>query len=93
MCDTFSCDPLRFYVKNVMGAPGIIYLVCYFTLICIGYILRRILRMKAKKVDSIPIQHVKYDFGDSEFARECRESDIFSYKDLLYHKYRLQFYG
>ncbi|KAL4442577.1 hypothetical protein ABPG74_006979 [Tetrahymena malaccensis] len=92
-CYEFNCDPLRIYVKNVISLDIIPYLITYLTVLCLGYISRRILRMKPKKIDSIPIQHVKYDYDDSIFATECKEKDIFFYRDLLYHKYRLQFYG
>ncbi|KAL4467477.1 hypothetical protein ABPG72_004545 [Tetrahymena utriculariae] len=92
-CYKFNCDPLRIYVKNVISLQIIPFLITYLAVLCLGYISRRILRMKPKKIDSIPIQHVKYDYDDSIFATECKEKDIFFYRDLLYHKYRLQFYG
>ncbi|EAR93114.2 transmembrane protein, putative (macronuclear) [Tetrahymena thermophila SB210] len=92
-CIEFNCDPLRIYVKNVISIKIIPFFIAYLAVLCLGYISRRILRMKPKKIDSIPIQHVKYDYDDSIFATECKEKDIFFYRDLLYHKYRLQFYG
>lgn len=76
-------------MKNVISEKGVVYLIVYIFVICAGYVSRRILRMKMKKIDSIPIQHVKYDYGDTDFARECKEKDIFFYRDLLYHKYRI----
>lgn len=84
---------MSLYIKNVISAYGILYVLVYVCIVCLGYIMRRVLRMKAKKTDSIPIQHVKYDYGDAGFASECRVNDTFLYKDLLYHKYRLQVYG
>lgn len=84
---------MRLYAKYVISAYGMMYIVGYLGVISLGYIARRILRMKAKKSDSVPIQYVKYDYDDSDFARECQQNELFKCKDLLYHKYRLQFYG
>ncbi|EGR31082.1 hypothetical protein IMG5_118070 [Ichthyophthirius multifiliis] len=93
ICNDFDCDPAKYYVLNIISFKGILYIIFYLFVICLGYVSRRFLRMQPKKIDSIPIQYVKYDFDDQQFSKECRNSSNFQYKDLLYHKYRFQIYG
>lgn len=94
VCTEFYCEPIEFMTKFVTSVWGVISYLCLYMVIVVGYIIRRLYRLREECHD----ESLPFDFEtatkhmvmlSNTITDELRNSMQFRLVDLLYHVNRV----
>ncbi|CAK65210.1 unnamed protein product (macronuclear) [Paramecium tetraurelia] len=96
VCNQFHCDPITFISNIVSSLMNLILYLMLFMFVTIGYVIRRMYRMKEIKYEKLPFDFesaTRYMTIDHLLTDELLKNNNFQLIDLMYHVHRITLLG